>query len=510
MMRTFLIAGLLATAAAIPAADAQKAKDTLRIGFYQPVRLVDYFFEPGPEATLAARMVFDTLVNYDPDKREFTSGIAKSWKRIDDRTMEFEIRDDIKFHDGEPLDVDDVLYSFKFMVDPKVNYRFKESRISWIDSFEKVGKSAFRVRSKEPMAILVARMNNFPPIYPQHIHAKLEQKNSFGLHAVGSGPMRVVEFDSSTGMTLVKNPSYKGNSGKPAVQVGRARIDAVPDHQTQVARMIRGEQDLMYNVDKDQAESFAGNPDFKVDVQDAVSFNYVMFDAKARSGAKMFADKNVRLALEYAINRKALRQLLHKAVANAEPLDAVCHPKILHCAWSKKPPEFDPAKAKKLLADAGYPNGFDVEILTWGEARDTAEAVAGMWREVGVNASVNVQTFGAFVKTRSAGVPAIVTLWDNSVGQPDIDNTAEYFFLPNARNYNKDPELEKLALAGRRELDPKKRTEIYRRMFDGATEEAYLMPLQRIPAVIVHRKEVRLLGGTTHPKGFEINHVAWN
>jgi peptide/nickel transport system substrate-binding protein len=353
-------------------------------------------------------------------------------------------------------------------------------------------------------------MNNFPPIYPQHIHAKLEQKNSFGLHAVGSGPMRVVEFDSSTGMTLVKNPSYKGNSGKPAVQVGRARIDAVPDHQTQVARMIRGEQDLMYNVDKDQAESFAGNPDFKVDVQDAVSFNYVMFDAKARSGAKMFADKNVRLALEYAINRKALRQLLHKAVANAEPLDAVCHPKILHCAWSKKPPEFDPAKAKKLLADAGYPNGFDVEILTWGEARDTAEAVAGMWREVGVNASVNVQTFGAFVKTRSAGVPAIVTLWDNSVGQPDIDNTAEYFFLPNARNYNKDPELEKLALAGRRELDPKKRTEIYRRMFDGATEEAYLMPLQRIPAVIVHRKEVRLLGGTTHPKGFEINHVAWN
>jgi len=107
-------------------------------------------------------------------------------------------------------------------------------------------------------------------------------------------------------------------------------------------------------------------------------------------------------------------------------------------------------------------------------------------------------------------MPTMVTLWDNSVGQPDIDNTAEYFFMPSPRNYNKDPEIEKLALDGRKELDVKKRGEIYRRMFDKASDEAYLMPLHRIPAVVVHHKDVKLLGGHLHPKGFEINRVAWN
>jgi peptide/nickel transport system substrate-binding protein len=325
--------------------------------------------------------------------------------------------------------------------------------------------------------------------------------------------MRVAEFSTSTGITLVKNPDYKhGNDGKPAVQISRVRIDPVPDHQTQTARMLTGQQDLMFNVDMDQAQALGKNPDFRVDVQDAVSFNWVTFDVQARSGpgAKMFADKRVRLALLHAIDRKDLNNLVHPAVAKERPLAVVCHPKIEHCAWSVNPPDYDPAKAKKLLAEAGYPNGFETTILTWGEAKDTAEAVAGMWRKVGVRAGVDTATFGTFIKKRADGVPTMVTLWDNSVGQPDIDNTAEYFFLPSERNYNKDPELAQLALAGRRELDPKKRTEIYSRMFDKAAEEAYVMPLHRIPAVVVHHKDVKLLDGHLHPKGFEINRVAWN
>lgn len=496
---------------------AQKSKDTLRVGAYQPISLIDYFYSSGPEETLATRMVYDVFVHYDVDKRQYTGGLAESWKRIDDLTMEFKMRQGVKFHDGQSMTMDDVQYSFDFMMDPKANYRFQVTRVNWLPekgAFERIDNTTFRVRSNEPMAVFLGKMTNFPPVVPKHIHSKLEKKQAFGsTNAVGTGPMRVAEFSTATGVTLVKNPDYKhGNPAKPAVQIGRVKIEPVPDHQTQTARLLRGEQDLMFNVDKDQAEALSKNPDFRVDVQDAVSFNWVTFDVKARSGpgAKMFADKRVRLALLHAIDTKDLNHLIHPAVAKEKPLDVVCHPKILHCTSSVKAPAYDPAKAKKLLAEAGYPDGFETTILTWGEAKDTAEAVAGMWRKIGVKASVDTATFGTFIKKRADGAPTLVTLWDNSVGQPDIDNTAEYYFMPSPRNYNKDPEIEKLALDGRKELDVKKRAEIYRRMFDKASDEAYLMPLHRIPSVVVHHKDVRLLGGHLHPKGFEINRVAWS
>ena len=515
-MQISSMAALAAIAIAVaPPALAQKSKDTLRVGAYQPISLIDTFYAAGPEETLAARMVFDPLIHYDVDKREFVGGLAESWKRIDDLTMEFKLRQGVKFHDGQPVTMDDVEYTHQFVVDPKANYRFQITRINWVHDkhFEKIDDRTFRLRSKEPMAAMLGKLTNFPPIYPKHLHSKLEKKQAFGQNAIGTGPMRIAEFSTTTGVTLVKNPEYKhGNAGKPAVQISRVRIDPVPDHQTQMARVIRGEQDLMFNVDKDQADALSKNPDFRVDVQDAVSFNWVTFDVQARSGpgAKMFADKRVRLALLHAIDRNDLNHLIHPAVAKEKPLAVVCHPKLLHCASTVEPPRFDPALAKKLLTDAGYPDGFETTILTWGEAKDTAEAVAGMWRKIGVRAGVETATFGTFIKKRAEGVPTMVTLWDNSVGQPDIDNTAEYFFMPSPRNYNKDPVIEKLALQGRSELDPKKRTEIYRQMFDKAADEAYLMPLHRIPAVVVHHKDVKLLGGHLHPKGFEINRVAWN
>jgi peptide/nickel transport system substrate-binding protein len=130
-----------------------------------------------------------------------------------------------------------------------------------------------------------------------------------------------------------------------------------------------------------------------------------------------------------------------------------------------------------------------------------------MWRKVGIKASVETAPFGVFIKKRIDGVPAIVTLWDNSVGQPDIDNTAEYYFLPNARNYNDDKEISQWSQDARSELDPVKRAAIYKKMFNKSNEEAYLMPLNRIPAMVLAQKDIELLGGHKHPYGFELNRV---
>lgn len=501
---------LLATCAlaiATPAL-AQKSNDTMRLAFYQPVRLVDTYYEGGPEGTVANRMVFDNLVNFDEAKKDYVAGVASSWKQVDPTTMEFKMTPGVTFSDGQPMTMDDIEYTFQFMMDPTAKYRFQDTRIGWFDKFEKVDATTFRLKAKEPMAIMLAKLTQFPTVLPKHIHSKLEKREFFGNKPIGTGPYVVTSIDDQTGITLQRFDGYKhGNVGKPAGLVKTLKIAPVYDAQTQTARMLRGEQDIMYSIDRDLAENFSKNPTFQVHVSDSISFNFLKLDVKGRSGNKIFTDKRMRQAVMHAIDRSNLRGLLHPAVAKLPSLDTVCSPMLKYCDSSVKVPDYDPAKAKKLMTEAGFPNGFNMPILTWGEGRDAAEAVAGMWRKVGITASVETAPFGVFIKKRIDGVPAIVTLWDNSVGQPDIDNTAEYYFLPNARNYNEDKDLSKWSQDARSELDPVKRAAIYKAMFNKSNEEAYLMPLNRIPAMVLTQKDVELLGGHKHPYGFELDRV---
>jgi len=502
-------AGVLTAFALAAPAMAQKSKDTLRVGFYQPVRLIDSYFQPGPENSLVTRMVFDFLITYDPTNRKYLPGIAESWKRIDAKTMEFKLNMGLKWSDGTPVTMDDVEYTYKFAMDPKVKYRFKATRINWIKNFQRVDDQTFRINATVPMAVMLAKMTNFPSIYPKHIHGKLAKKNAFGQKAIGSGPFKVAAFEPGKSVTLVKNSSYKHIAfGKPEAQLNRVQIFPRPDEQSQVASLLTGQQDLMYNMDKDTALELANHPDIRVNVQDSVSFSYMMFDVKGRSGFKHFANPKVRRALMHAVNRKELRSLVHPAIKRE--LGTVCHPWVQNCNWTVEPPKYDPALAKRMLAEAGLGDGFEIPILTWGEARSTAEAVAGQLRKVGIKASVKALSFGSFIRARRKGEPLLVTLWDNSVGQPDIDNTASYFYLPSSRNYNKDPELQALATKGRAIIDNKARAEVYKELFDKSTKRSYLMPLIPLPAIVAHHKDVKLLGGHKNPKGFEFNRIAWN
>lgn len=503
------VAAAAVAATAMPAM-AQKSKDTLRIGFYQPVRLIDPVYQPGPEASLVTRMVFDSLVRYDAKKRKYIPGIAKSWKRIDDLTMEFKINTGINWHDGQKVTMDDIEYTYNWTMNPKVRYRFKATRVNWIAGFQRVNDTTFRIKSKVPMAVMLAKMTSWPSILPKHVHGKLslKKKNTFGRNPVGSGPYRATSYDPSVGINLVKFDNYNAaNIGKPAGTIGKVFVRPIPDEQTQVANLLTGNIDLMYNMDKDTALKLADDPRLSVDVQDSVSFSYAMFDAKGRSGKTWFTDAKVRRAILQSINRKNLRSLVHPKITRV--LDTVCHPWVEGCNSSAPNPKYDPAAAKPVLQAAGLV-GADLPIVTWGEAGDTAEAVAGQLRKVGIKATVQRLTFGAFIKTRRKGVPLIVTLWDNSVGQPDIDNTASYFFLPSSRNYNKDPELKNLATKGRGVLDPAKRRDVYRKLFDLSTKRSYLMPLIPLPAIVAYSKDVKMLGNHKNPKGFEINRVAWN
>jgi peptide/nickel transport system substrate-binding protein len=508
-----LIAGV-ALASGSFAAHAQKSKDTLRIAVYEPIATTDNTYEPQPQTSLFSQMVYDNLVGFDAEKRETTPLIAESWKRIDDLSIEFKLRRDIRFHDGQPLDADDVVYSFNFLTDPKVIFRTKESRYGIFESIEKVDQYTVRIKTKSPFAPLLLRLASTLPIYPRIAHGKSPDRSQYGrLTPIGSGPYRAAVVDSEKGVVLLRNEHYKhGNAGKPVAKIARVEIVTVPDVQTQTARLLTGQQDLMYNLQTDTADFLVSNPALEIAMQDSIQIAALIFDMSGRSGADLFKDIRVRQALLHAIDRRAIaRAMLPKKLAENPMQDALCHDWFVGCAHSLKAPAYDPAAAKKLLAEAGYPDGFSLTVTTWGPARPVTEAMEAQWRRIGVKAQIESLAFPAFVKKRSAGqLQAFVALWDNGGGQPDVDQTAAYFFEPDGRNYIKDPKLVQLYHTARSELNPDKRNGLYREMFDHSIRQHYAIPVFRTPVIVAHSKELRMpLERSRRPEGFEFNLLEW-
>jgi peptide/nickel transport system substrate-binding protein len=438
--------------------------------------------------------------------------LAKTWKRIDDKTLEFKLRDDVKFHDGSEFDADDVIYTINYAIDPKNNFRFKFPRYGWIDHAEKIDKYTVRIVGKRKYAPDLERSAINLPIYPSDYHGSLKDKNDFGKAPIGTGPYKVVSVDSSKGVVMVKNEDYHhGGPWKPAGSIGRVVITPVPDRETQIARMLTGEQDLMYDVEKDQAEQFAGSGNLVLSVSPTVSFSYLYFDTMDKSGIHVFKDERVREAVARAINRDALRKaLLPKAAVN-EPLpEGMCHSWLLGCDFTTKPVSYDPEKAKKLLAEAGYPNGFDLELTAWGRGKDLSEAVAGELRKVGIKAKVDYLNFGTYNKKRNEGkVQTFVSYWDNGGAQADVNTTTGFFYLKSPRNYIGDPSLTKLTLQGASVFDVEDRKAIYRKLFDKVNKEVYQFPLIAFPAVMVHSPDLVVGGGHKSPEGFLINRLSW-
>ena len=506
---TLAAASLLALGGA---AEAQKSKDTLRVAFDQQVRLIDAIHNPNPAANVLDRAVMSTLVAFDLESKSYKGQLAESWTRVDPKTLDVKLRRGVKFHDGSEMDADDVVYTFNYATDPNVNFLFKDTRFGWIDKVEKLDQYTIRIRSKQALATDLATLWGAPPILPAKIHSKLEDKSQFGRNPVGTGPYKVVSFDSAKGTVLEKSPYYNWGGHEPGAQIGRIEMTTIPEAQTRLAKVMVGELDLIFHVDYDQAKDVvAKNPNYKIFVAPTVSFTYIMFDAADRSGIKVMKDRRVREAMLHAIDRDAIRKaFLPPEISSKPALEAMCHPAHIACAWSEKPVRYDPARAKALLAEAGLANGFDLELLTWGQGRLVSEVVANDLRKVGVRATVNAAAVNVFQKLRGDGMAqTLVTLWDNAGGAPDIDNTAKFFYLPGSRNYNADAELQKLTDEGARELDLEKRQEIYKRLFDKVSRERYAMPLMELPAVMVLNKDLVVDTRHTKPEGFMFNRLSW-
>ena len=490
-MRTLislLTAGFVMTMAG--AVVAQKSEDNVRIAVNDSFAVLDGFHAPSDESSAFDRIVYLPLISYDQNKKQWVPILSKSFKRIDNQTIEFELREDVKFHNGNQFDAQDVKGTLEYLADPATKIRFK-SRYDWVKNVEILGPYKVRLHASRPVVMDYGFLSYRMRMRDIETMNALEDKADYGKTAIGTGPYRVVSIDRNAGIALERVENhFEGGHYYPA-PAKKVRALFIPDRQTQVAQLLTGNIDLMRNITSDDEKNLAMNPNLAVTPTGSEMLLYATLDGAGRSKNKAMTDARVRKAFIMAIDREQLMKHLIPGGNIAIKTNAICFATSIACETKTEPYAYNPTEAKRLLAEAGYPNGFDLELNVHEPVKYIAEAMAGELRKVGIRASITSMPISAYVKRRGDGEFTAFVGFNPAGTHPDAAQILDFFFGAD-RDYWKDPMILKNIELGEAEFDDKKRSALYTPILDKVNQEAYIFPISELPIVWAHNKDIVL------------------
>ena len=492
MSRTFATVMGLAAAALVMGgpALAQKSKDTMRIAVNDPFSVLDSYHVPHEEVGYFVRTIYGTLLSYDEHNSKFVPGLAKSWKKVDDKTFEFDLRDDVVLHSGNKFTSADIKHTIEYLIDPKVKIRFKD-RYTFVDRVEALGPYKLRIVAKQPTATVLSTIAYRFRTYDAAVHKSLANPGDYGrVSASSSGPYRMVSLDSSNGLVIERwDQAYKS----PYMRSPIKRIVGafVPDRQTQKAHLLTGGLDVLRDITADDERQLGQVPNLALTPTSSKQIMYITMDAAGRSASKALTDERVRKAIIMAIDRK---ELVHTFVAGgkaAELPKGICFKTTVACKPATDVIGFNPERAKKLLAEAGHGDGLDLLLHVYAPIKDIGVAVSGYLQRVGIRATVETLPLQVYVKKRGAGeFTAFLGKYPTSA-QPDVENIFDFFFGAD-RDYYKDPLTHEVQAKGPMEFDDAKRAAVYAPAIDRVNQKAYIFPISEVPTVYVHTKEIHI------------------
>ena len=508
-MKRLLIAALLVLASIAGPAQAQK---TLVVAI-----AADAGGGLDPEGVLnntsgfVMATIFDSLVKYKPGTVDVGPALAESWDvSADGLTWTFHLRKGVKYHDGTPFNGPNYIKSIKRLMvdkkDPASIYsisaplpveNYVDDTYSTVTSYVALDDNTVQFKLKEPNGPFPT---NLAMVWNGVVSPDAwdKYKKDFRNHPVGTGPFIFKEWRPGDQIVLDANPNYWG--GKP--KVDRLVFKVMPDAQAALLALKKGDVHILADVSVQTIPAIKSDPNLVVVTQPGL----VVSGVAMTNDAKPFTDKRVRQALNYAVDKDALNKQLYQglAVQLTAPLPSS------QWGWddSLKGYGYDPEKAKKLLADAGYPNGFECELLSYSSPRgynpagaELAVAVQGYLAKVGVKANIRKSEMAAFLGEVRSGKYTQMFLTGFSGDNGDPDNFLWNLFgspgMPVAdTSHYKNDQVDKLLIDGRRTTDHNKRIEIYKQAQKIILEEAPWIFINQTLQVRVTRKEV---------KGFQLN-----
>lgn len=486
-MRNFLSAGAAALAAILMLSapvQAQKAASNLRFAYDQVPENVDPFFNNVRIGVIIGQHVWDTLIYRDPVSNEYKGQLATSWKWVDDKTLDMDLRQGIKFHNGEEFDADDVVYTLNFVAKPE-NKVTTQTNVNWMESAEKLDKHKVRIKLKAPFPAAIEYLSGPVVIHPNEYYAKAGPQG-MNTAPVGSGPYRVVEHAVGKFVKLERNKDYFKDSPKGQPKIEKIEIRFIPDRQTQAAEMLAGGLDFIMNVPVDQAEQMKVVPHLTIKSGETMRIVFLNLHTMENSPAPQLRDKRVRQAIQHAIDRPAMTKNL--VGEGARVLNVICFPSQFGCIDDKAPRfSYDPAKAKQLMAEAGFANGFEIDFFSYRE-RPQAEAMINYLRAIGIKANLRFMQYAAMreqVRSNKAGL--VHQTW-GSFSVNDVSASTPNYFKGGPDDINRDPEVIALLTKGDTSVDPAVRKEAYAAALAMIQEKALSVPLYALVTYYVAAK----------------------
>ena len=450
---------------------AGKKDDTLNVGWSYVLPSYDlYFNQSVAEGQMIGRLVWDHLMERNLETGEYSPVLATAWRWINPTTLEFDLREGVKFHDGSAFSADDVVFTVNWVVNPdnKVNI---QNMVNWMKNAEKVGPYKVRINLVKPFPAALEYVASTLAIYPHDYYAKVGPKGMSD-KPIGTGPYKVTEAVAGKTITLVKNPDYFKGGAKGQPSIGKIVQRTIGETQTQVAELISGRLDWIWSVPPDLAKNLATRKDIKIINAESMRISYMTLDAEGKA-SKPMADVRVRRAMNHAIDREAIAKYIFPGT---RLISANCHPIQFGCTQDVVKYEYNPAKAKALLAEAGYPNGFDVDLYAYRD-RQVTEAVIGNLRAVGINAKLVYMTFPAMYEKKLAKQTPLVHSTTGSWSIADASVPLSVTFQGGPPDMAQDAQLTAWIVEAANLIDQDRRRALYQIAYQRITEQAYMVPL---------------------------------
>ncbi|MCH4813844.1 ABC transporter substrate-binding protein [Halomonas neptunia] len=428
---------------------------------------IDFYQHTIREGIVLMNHIWDGLLYLNDETGEFEPHLAESFRFIDDTTLEFVLRPGVKFHNGQELTADDVVATVDY-----VTTNATPQSVFFLEGAEKIDDRTVRLFTGEVYPAILDYLANLLPIYPGEYYAEVGPEG-MSRAPIGTGPYRVTEHIAGERVTMEAFPDYFGGlKQKPSIETLVFR--RIGEFNTQAIELMSGGIDWIWRVPPDAVDRLEAVESIKVDAGETLRIAFLGMDAVGRSGDSPMQDLKVRQAINHAIDREAIRAALMGP--GSRVINTPCPPAQFGCVTDTAVIyEYDPEKSRELLAEAGYPDGFSVDL--WGyRDRPLIEAVLGSLAEVGIDGRLNFVQASAIATARDEGrLPIWFQAWgSNSVR--DVSASAGFWFSGSDVDYSRDDRVIELLKQGNT-TDPEQRLEAYGAMIQRVTEQAYHVPL---------------------------------
>ena len=439
-------------------------------------------------ATAANQHIFEGLVDLDPITREPYPALAKETPKAskDGLTWTAELRDGAKFSDGTPVTAEDVAHSFNRILQPDdpAAPPLMAGFISFLEGAKATGDTTVEFTLKKPFPLFAERIA-VVKIVPKALTADAAASEKFDTAPVGSGPFKLDSASAETGLKLSKNDSYNGP--RPA-EVETMTWNTNTDGAARLADLQGGRVQAIEAVPYLNVDSLKG--DFEVKEKQAFNQAFLMFN----NSAAPFDDKRVRQALHYAIDKDKVVQ----TALNGFGTPATSYLDQDNAAYQKASTVYgyDPAKAKKLLAEAGVKDlKFELVATDASFIKDIAPLLVEAWKKIGVDATINIvpsaAVYGDLVPSDKYRV--LLASGDPSVFGPDPDLLMRWFYYgqtwPDDRMRWQGPAREKVTSLldkASTTTDETERDKLWKQVLDIVADEAPLYPILHTKVVTAY------------------------